>query len=81
MRVPTFPVCVEPWLSPLVVKWTTKSLYRIVQKGCVLGNILGPSAWGPFWPISLIHKEFRRRLAAPRAGDGITAAAGTMLSL
>src|SRR5271157_3101988 len=64
--VPTFPVCVEPWFSPLIVKWTTKSLSRMVQKGCVLGNILGPSAWGPFWPISLIHKEFRRRLAAPR---------------
>ncbi len=41
----------------------------MVQKTCVLGNTSGPPAWGPFWPISLTHKEFRRHLghlAAPR---------------
>ena len=38
----------------------------MVQKGCVLGNILGPSAWGPFWLIPLSHKELRQRPAAPR---------------
>ena len=38
----------------------------MIQKGCVLGNILGPSAWGPFWPISLSHKEFRQRRHRPK---------------
>jgi hypothetical protein len=41
----------------------------MVQEACVLGNTSGPPAWGPFWPISQTHKEFRRHLghfAAPR---------------
>ena len=55
------PETISSWVEP---NKGTKA--GMVQKACVLGNTSGPPAWGPFWPISLTHREFRRHLAAQR---------------
>ena len=53
--------CMHPFnrdikaIQPLRRK--TIASWGMVQRGCVLSDILGLSAWGPFWPMSLSYEK------------------------